>query len=406
MPLYAYLARDKQGNLKEGEIDLDSEARLAEWLSGQGFLLTNFEEKGKKKKWPSLREVLSRVGFVSLMDKVLFTRYLEVMLKSGLSLVRALDILSTQTANRKLQKVIGALHSDVEKGVSLHEALAKHPNIFSELYANVVKTGEASGRLTESLDQLATQLKKDRELIKKVTGALIYPILVLCAMVAIGFLMLTFVLPKLISVFENFNTRLPLPTRVLIAISKFMSAYYLWVLGIAAVLGIFFWKWMRGKRGRLILHWIYLCLPIAAKIIKKVNLARFIRNLASLLASGMPILKVLDVTADALGNVYYKKAVRDSITEVKKGVSLSKAIARSPLLFPPIVTQVIEVGEETGSLDQVLLKLAEFYEEDVEQTMKNISTIIEPLLMIVIGGAVGIMAVAMIMPIYSITGSI
>ncbi|PIU01807.1 hypothetical protein COT68_01245 [bacterium (Candidatus Torokbacteria) CG09_land_8_20_14_0_10_42_11] len=406
MPLYTYLARDKQGNSKQGEIDLDSEARLAEWLSAQGFLLTRFEEKGQKKKWPSFREILSRFGFVSLMDKVLFTRYLEVMLKAGLSLVRALNILASQTANRKLQKVISALHSDVEKGVSLNEALGRHPHIFSELYVNVVKTGEASGMLTESLDQLATQLKKDRELIKKVTGALIYPVLVLVAMVGIGFLMLTFVLPKLISVFENFNTRLPLPTRILIAMSKFMGAYYLWVLGVAAILGVFTWRAAHSQAGRLVFHWVYLRLPVVAKIIKKVNLARFIRNLASLLASGMPILKVLDVTADALGNVYYKKAVRDSITEVQKGVSLSKAISQSPLLFPPIVTQVIEVGEETGSLDQVLLRLAEFYEEDVEQTMKNISTIIEPLLMLVIGGAVGIMAVAMIMPIYSITGSI
>ncbi len=406
MPLYTYSARDKEGNVKQGEINLDSEAKLAEWLYTQGFLLTHSEEKGKQGENLFFQKILSQIGYISLMDKVLFTQYLEVMLKAGLSLVKALNILISQTTNRKFKRVIQDLHRNVETGVTFYEALSKHPKVFSELYVNVVKTGEVSGKLTQALNQLAVQLKKDRDLVKKVTGAMTYPAVVVVAMGGIGFLMMTFVLPKLVTIFEEFNTRLPLPTRILIAVSKFMGAYVLWILGGIVVFCFLAFRIMRSSKGRLVFHRIYLYLPIISKVVKKVNLARFIRNLSSLLASGLPILEALDVVSDALGNVYYKKAVKASLTEVQKGTALSKALAHNHLLFPPIVTQVIEVGEETGALDEILVKLAEFYEEDVDQTMKNISTIIEPILMLVIGGAVGAMAVAVILPIYSLTSAL
>ena len=403
MPLYIYSARDKEGNVKKGEIDFDSEAKLAEWLYSQGFLLTHFDEKGKKGKIIFLQRILAQIGYISLMDKVLFTQYLEVMLKAGLSLVKALNILVSQTANRKFKRVIQDLHRSVETGVTFCDALARHPKVFSDLYVNVVKTGEVSGTLTQALNQLAVQLKKDRDLVKKVTGAMTYPAVVLVAMSGIGFLMMTFVLPKLVTIFEEFDARLPLPTRILIATSKFMGAYVWWILGGIVLFGFLAFKVIRSRTGRLIFHRIYLYLPVIGKVVKKINLARFIRNLASLLASGLPILEALDVVSDALGNVYYQKAVRASIVEVQKGTALSKALAHNKLLFPPIVTQVLEVGEETGALDEILVKLAEFYEEDVDQTMKNISTIIEPVLMLVIGGAVGAMAIAVILPIYSLT---
>lgn len=403
MPLYIYSARDKEGNVKKGEIDLDSEAKLAEWLYSQGFLLTHFDEKGKKGKILFLQRILTQIGHISLMDKVLFTQYLEVMLKAGLSLVKALHILVSQTANRKFKRVIQDLHRSVETGVTFCDALARHPKVFPDLYVNVVKTGEVSGTLTQALNQLAVQLKKDRDLVKKVTGAMTYPAVVLVAMGGIGFLMMTFVLPKLVTIFEEFDARLPLPTRILIATSKFMGAYVWWILGGIVLFGFLAFKVVRSRTGRLIFHRIYLYLPVIGKVVKKINLARFIRNLASLLASGLPILEALNVVSDALGNVYYQKAVKASIVEVQKGTALSKALAHNKLLFPPIITQVLEVGEETGALDEILVKLAEFYEEDVDQTMKNISTIVEPVLMLVIGAAVGAMAIAVILPIYSLT---
>jgi len=405
MPLYKYTARDKQGNIKQGEISLGSERKLARWLYAQGYLLTKFEEEGDKAGESILEKIRFRLGHISLIDKVLFTRYLEVMLKSGLSLVKSLHILAEQTENRKLKKVIKALYRDLEAGSSLHQAMAKHDTVFSDLYVSVIKTGEASGSLDRSLDQLATQIKKDRDLVKKVTGAMIYPIIVFLAMGALGFVMMTFVLPKLTSVFEEFNTTLPLPTRILIVVSGFMAQYSLWIIIALAILIFFLARFIRSGPGRKIFHQIYLMIPAISGIVKKFNIARFVGNLGSLLSSGLPILKALDIVADALGNVYYKKAVKASIENVGKGMSLGKTLAQNPRLFPPVVTQVIQVGEETGSLDNILGRLSTFYEEDVDQSMKNISTIVEPVLMLVMGGAVGAMAVAIIMPIYSLTGS-
>lgn len=406
MPLYNYIARDKQGNIKKGEIEADSEKKLAAWLYDQGFLLTRFEEKGQRSPWFFWDKIFLIFGRVSLMEKVLFTRYLEVMLKAGLSLVKALKILVNQTENRKFKKVVTALHHDVETGSPFYEALAKHPTVFSQLYVNVIKTGELSGKMDLVLGQLAVQLKKDRDLVKKVTGAMIYPAVVLVAMGGIGFLMMTFVLPKLVSVFEEFNTTLPLPTRILILVSKSLGQYAFWVIGGLLIFGVGLIKFIRSKAGRKIFHRLYLRLPVISRIVKKLNLARFVRNLSSLLGAGLPILKCLDIGADALGNIYYQRAIKAAMTEVQKGLPLSRTLGRYPRLFPPIVTQVMEVGEETGALEDILVNLADFYEQDVDQTMKNISTIVEPLLMLVMGGAVGAMAISIILPIYTLTSNL
>ncbi len=405
MPLYTYTARDKQGNIKQGEINLGSERKLAHWLYAQGYLLTKFEEKGGRGKSAFWDKIRLRLGYISLIDRVLFTRYLEVMLKAGLSLVKALHILAEQTENRKLKKVIETLGSDLEAGSTLHQAMKKHDDVFSELYVSVIKTGEASGTLDKSLDQLATQLKKDRDLVKKVTGAMIYPALIFLGMGGLGFVMMTFVLPKLTSIFEEFDTTLPLPTRILILVSNFMAVHSLWIIAALVIFGFLLVRFVRSKTGHKIFHFLYLRIPVISGIVKKFNIARFVRNLGSLLASGLPILRALEIVADALGNVYYKKAVKVSIEDVGRGLSLGKTLAQDSLLFPPVVTQVIQVGEETGSLDEILGRLATFYEEDIDQTMKNISTIIEPILMLIMGGAVGVMAVSIILPIYSLTGS-
>lgn len=406
MPLYSYIARDKQGNVKKGEINKDSEKELAHWLYGQGFILTKFEERDPKKKQRGLRKTLARLTTISALEKVLFTRYLEVMLRSGLSLVKALAILAEQTENKRLKKIILELRGHVEKGATLHDSLAKYPHVFSKLYVSLVKTGEVSGKLDDILDQLAVQLKKDRDLVKKVTGAMIYPALVFAAMIGVGLIMMLFILPRLVAIFEDFDTQLPLPTRILIAVSKFTQSYILWILGGAGLLAFLLFRFMRSQTGRRLCHRLYLRIPVFGKVVKKFNIARFVRNFGSLLSSGMPILQALEIVGDALGNICYQKAVKSSGDDVQKGLSLGKILSKTPHLFPPLVTQVIEVGEETGRLDDLLERLAGFYEEDVDQTMKNISTIIEPVIMLVMGGAVGAMAVAVILPIYSVTSAI
>lgn len=406
MPLYTYLARDKQGNIKKGEINLESEQKLGKWLYDQGFFLSKFEVKGEEKRGSSFNKILLNLGYISLMDKVLFTNYLEVMLKAGLSLVRALAILSEQTKKKKMKRIVSDLQYEVERGKPFYEALSRYPHVFSDLYVNVVKTGEVSGKLDQVLHELAVQLKKDRDLVKKVTGAMFYPVIVIVAMVGIGFVMMTFVLPKLIKIFEEFNTKLPLPTRILIAVSKFLGEYWLPILGVLLFLGFFLFRFMKSKAGRNVFHLFYLKIPLVARTVKKVNLARFVRNLASLLAAGIPILQALDIIASALGNVYYQRTIRESIKEVQKGIPLSRALSSSPHLFPPVVTQVMQVGEETASFEDILLRLADFYEQDVEQTMKNISTIIEPILMLILGVVVGAMAISIILPIYTLTSTL
>ena len=406
MPKYLYTARSvSSGETKGGEIVGKDENQVGQELRTQGFLVTSFKcieesiEGSPVKFW-------DRFLHVPLKEKMVFTRNLAVMTSSGLTVSRAILNLSVQTQNKQFQKILTSVHDDVQSGKQLSEGLAKYPSVFNELFVNMVSVGEVSGNLESVLDILALQLEKENDLLSKVRGALIYPAVILVAMIGIAVLMLTYILPKITAVFIDMDVTLPPLTRFLIAASAILQNH--WFLVILLVIGGAIGIRVASKTdaGRHFFNWLVLRIPIVGSIVVKVNCARFSRIYSSLLKSGISVVSALTIVSRTLGNVYYKEALIQGVEEIQKGTELSKVTVRYPRLFPILVTQIIQVGEETGKTEDVLQRLAEFYEEEVSQITKNMSSIIEPILMLLIGTSVGFFAVAMLQPMYSVLENI
>lgn len=360
----------------------------------------------KSSIFAKLNDFIIQLQGVSLSQKLFFTKNLGVMVKSGLSLSVAIKTLARQTSNKFFKKILDETHQTIEKGQMLSDALAAYPRYFSEIFINMIQVGEKSGNLEKVLEELTLQLKKTHELNSRVKGALAYPAFILAAMIGIGVLMLLFVIPQIVDIFSDINADLPLPTRILIALSNFFSHYTLWLaLGLVVFLAALI-KLIRTKTGKYYLHLILLKMPVINIIIKKINLAKFSRTFSTLMSTDIPIVKTLQITGGVLSNTHYKNYVIASAEQIKKGENVAKILAEKPDLFPPVVTQMIEVGEKTGTLNNILEDLAEFYEEEISNVMKGLASIIEPVLIIVLGAAVAAMAIAIIMPMYSITQSI
>lgn len=405
MPKFLYTAKNIQtGQALSGELVAEDEHDLATQLRGSGALLTSHHEVKEKKS--AEIQFLANFRKVPLKEKMLFTRNLAVMVSSGLPVPRALHNLSVQTKNKRFSKILATVAEDLQAGMTLAESLGKHPGVFNELFVNMIAVGEVSGNLEEVLDILATQLEKDNELLSKVRGALVYPAVILAAMTGVGVLMLTYILPKITGVFEDMNVTLPATTRFIMALSDILINNWLLVLigFVAIVFGIR--SFARTEAGKSFFGKLYLLLPILGPIVVKVNCARFARIYSSLLSSGVPVTNALAIVERTLGNVHYKKAMKAATEEIQRGVNLSDVLLRFPKLFPVLVPQIIQVGEETGKTEMVLGRLATFYEEEVSQITKNMSSIIEPVLMIIIGGGVGFFAVAMLQPMYSVLENI
>ncbi len=405
MPNFFYIARDRTGQKIQGNLSASDKRTLARLLRDEGLILV----KAKIGKEKSLlgRKILGKFIPVSLLRKQLFTKHLAVMLKAGIPLSRALHILAKGEQKGKLKNIISDLHQGIEKGNSFAKSLEKYSNTFSPMFTSMVRVGETSGRLEEVLKYLSLQMKKDYDLKRKVKGAMIYPIIILCLMIGVAIMMVVVVIPKLIKVFEEAGVILPLTTRILISVTNFLLHNGLLVgLGLGGV-GIILFLFGRRKTGSKFTNRLWLILPIISGITKKVNLARFARTLSSLMKSGVPIVQSLNITALTLGNMYYRNILLESAKEVKKGTPITNSIEEqknSNKLFPPIVTRMIAVGEETGTLDNILEDLALFYEQEVSDTMQNLSSIIEPILMVILGLGVGFMAVSIITPIYGLMG--
>ncbi len=352
----------------------------------------------------TLRGLSRRFMRIKLPQKIFFTENLRVMIKAGLSLTEALRTLALQTDHKGFKAVIQELNADVEKGQSLAQALAKHGRLFESIFVNMIAAGEVSGTLEKTLEQLTTQMRKDYDLISKVKGALTYPIVVLSATVLIGIGMMIFVIPQILSIFDEMgSTDLPLPTRILIACTNFFKHDWPFVLA-GAVLGAIGFLWaIRRPLGERIWHRIVLGLPLVGPVIKKINLARFTRTLSSLLRTDIPIVQGLVITSDIVRNVYYHNACLATSEAIKKGETIAQVLERTPKLFPPLVVQMVAVGERAGTIDEMLEEIAEFYEKQVDQIMGNLSSIIEPILIILLGAGVGGIALAVITPIYALT---
>ena len=403
MPDYNYVARDKEGNIEKNIATGVNEKAVVESLRARGLVPTSIKEVRQKIDFNTL---LKSIGTIRLIDKITFIKNLAVMVKSGLPVSKSLKILSQQTTNKKFAVIVGDVSRAVESGSALAEALAKYPNVFSNIFVSMVKVGEVSGNLEQNLHYLSEQLQRDYDLISKAKGAMTYPIVVMIALVLVTFAMFTFVLPKMTATFKEFDVELPIMTKIVIGLVDIFAAYGLLMFPafIGLIVGFFYWK--KTANGKAIVHRVVLYIPVFGKIVKQINLARFLGVFSSLMKSGMSIVDSLAVSTDVVGNVYYKKVIAEGSAKVKVGSPLTAAFKKRPDLFDPLIIQMMEVGEESGTTDVVLGEIASFYEGQVDQTMKNLSSILEPILMLVIGTVVGVLAVALISPIYTITQNV
>lgn len=362
--------------------------------------------KSKKTLKQKIASLLIKLQPVKTDEKIFFTKNLSVMIKTGLALSQAFKVLSQQTKNKKFRLALEAIHKDVEAGTSLADSLEKHPDIFSDITINMIRAGENSGQLERVLNEVTSQMKKNRELVSKLKKALTYPVVIVCIMLIIGIFAVTFIIPKMMEMFEDTNVELPLPTRILIGISNFALNYGYIVLPVIILVLFFLWKSTRKGQGRYLLHSLFLKSPIAGPLIKKINLIKFARTFSSLLASGISLVQTFQITSRVLGNAIYQEKIKQLAKETTKGVPISTILTKYPDLFPLILTQMIEIGEKTGTLETILDDVIQFYQDDVDDTLSNFTTIIEPVIILLLGAGVAMLALAVILPMYSLVSAI
>ncbi len=403
MPKYFFTARSRQGQPYSGTQEAKNEHELARALREEGYVLISASPEEEKGKLEFSIPFFSRVSF---KDKMMLAKNLQVMIGAGVSLPNALKTLAEQTKSRKLKKILLEIAQDVIKGKSFSESLSRYPNVFSELFCSMVKIGEESGTLEENLAVLSRQMRREYELGSKIKGALMYPAVIILAMVGIGIMMLIVVVPKLSETFRELEIELPLTTKLVIGFGNFLADKW-YLVALFFIIMFFLGRLaLKTKQGKKIVSILAIRTPIVSQLIKKTNSAYTVRTLSSLLSAGVPLVRSLEIIADTLGNFYFKKAIRDSLEQVRKGSKLSEALKPYANLYSVSVIQMIRVGEETGETSDVLAKLGDFFEEEVTNTTKNLASIIEPILMLLIGGVVGFFAISMIQPMYSMLGGI
>jgi type IV pilus assembly protein PilC len=401
MPKYRYRAQLMSDKTEiEGTADAADKFELARNIKIDGMLLLTATEKTATSfDMDRINALLSRVD---LREKILFARNMATMIQAGLPLSRALQIFYKQTKNPKFRQVLSSLVEDINKGTSFSDALNKYQDIFPAVFISMVRAGEESGGLVEALNVVGGQMEKTYTLKKKVKGAMMYPSIVLMVMLVVGALMMIYVVPGLAAGFKEAGAELPPLTKIVVAISDFLQNDILLVILYVIMAAGAFWWYARTKFGSRSLDWLSLRAPVFGKLIKEFNSALATRTLSSLISAGVDIVHAIEITQDVLGNVYYKETLEAAKINVQKGVPLSKVFTDNVAIYPVMVGDMMEVGEETGQLSGMLLKIAAFYEEEVSQATEDMSKLIEPLLMAVIAVFVGIFAVAMITPMYSL----
>jgi type IV pilus assembly protein PilC len=397
---FQYRVRDTTGRLLQGTLDGDSQNLVALKLREMGYVPIAIEEQGAK----NLQRDLKIPGLsdrISQKDVAIFSRQFATMISSGLSLNRALHILNEQTENKKLAGIVNEVRLDVEKGASLSMAIARHPKAFNRLYVAMVRAGETGGVLDRVLTQLAAIIEKQVELKRKIKSAMTYPVAVLFLVLLIVTAMLIFVVPTFETLYADLGGELPLPTRILLMVSGIVVKWapVIVVAEVAAVFG--FKKWLHSETGRAQWDTFKLKVPVFGKLVHKTVLTRFSRTFAVLLRSGVPILEALEITSETVNNTVAARAIKDTQGAIKRGESVASELARHPV-FPPMVVQMLSVGEETGQVDSMLEKCADFYDQEIEATVDALTSLLEPLLIVVMGGAVGGMVVALYMPMFQI----
>jgi len=404
MSVFYYTAKTQDGQTKTGTLETKDEESLAYALRERGLILISGQVLGgerKKKEISLINKIKGLLKRVPLVEKMMFARHLAVMIGAGFSLNKGLEVLAKQTVNLTFRKIIENLSNGIKKGQAFADNLAKYPKVFNNFFVSMVRVGEKGGNLEKVLNILAQYLKKEHEFKGKVRGALVYPAVIVIALFGIGILMMVSVVPKISAVFEELNTPLPFTTRIIIAISNFLSNYFLLGVIIFVILVIIIIKFLKTRRGKHMLSWLFLRLPLLKGITRKMNCAKFARSFSSLMESGVPVVESLTITSQTVSNVFYSKSLIDAATDVKKGRNIQESLEKYEEIYPILVIQMIGVGEQTGELSDIVNRLADFYEEEVTNITTNLASVIEPILMIIIGAAVGFFAVSMIQPMYS-----
>lgn len=398
---YQYTAKIKEGQITKGVLEAKDKEAAAESLSAKGITPISLIEENKSENF--FKRINDKTTIIPFKEKVLLTRQLSTLISAGIPLSQTMHILGQQIENKKLKKAIEEVTLDIEGGLLLSKALEKQGKIFTPMVINMVKAGEVGGILDESLERVSTEMEKEHQLISEIRGAMIYPIAILVLTVAVLAFMIIYLIPQMTAIFASLGSGLPSNLKALLALSTFLKNFGILVLA-AAVGGVFAFRRLLEKniKVRTIWHKALMKIPVLGKIIKKINISRFTRNLSSLLSSGVTVLEAMEVGADSLKNEVYKKEIYDSIEKVKNGTTISDSLKDSPY-FPVVVTQTIAVGEETGSTDKILMKLTEYYENEVSTLTKGLSDLLLPFMMIIIGITVGLLFYSVIVPLSQIS---
>ncbi len=394
---FLYKVRDGKGNLINGQIDGDGATMVAGKLRQMGYIVIDLKEKSLAQK----DITLPFSNRVKTKDVTVFSRQFATMVGAGLSLTRCLAVLEEQTQNKALKGIVGEVLQDVEQGKALSDAMAKHPKAFPPIYINLVKAGETGGVLDTVLNRVAEHFEKESSIKGKIKSAMAYPTAMFFFSILITFALITFVVPVFVSMFASFGGDLPLPTKILLGASSFIRGY--WFILVPALFGLGYGlKYYAGTDdGRARLDKLKLNLPIFGGLVRKMAVSRFSRTLGTLMASGVPILQALDIVADSSGNTVIAGAVKNARTSIKEGETISKPLSEDKV-FPPMVVQMIAVGEETGALDSMLSKIADFYDDEVASMVDALTSIIEPVMILVMGGIVGGIIVSLYMPMFKV----
>lgn len=402
MPAFSYKAKEKDGNMIEGVEIAENKFEIANFLKSRGLTVISVSEIKKSKINKFYQFVSNFFGRITLEDKINFAKNVGIMIGSGISLSRALDIELKQSRNKKFNVVLSDMINTIKGGGLFNKALGDHPKVFPKFFKEMVMAGEKSGKLEESLRIVMLQLSKDYALRKKIKGAMIYPAIVFFSMIAVGILMMIFVVPSLVSTFNELNVKLPASTSFIIFVSNLIqNNTFLFILIFGAIFYSLFY-FFRTNIGKRFLDYFFAYMPLIKEINRKFNSARVCRTLSSLISSGVDIVESFNIVRELVANHLYKKILDRASDSIKKGETISKAFLAHDSLFPPLVGEMITVGEETGKISSILVQLAQFYESEVSSATKDLSTVIEPILMIIIGVAVGFFAISMISPMYNL----
>ena len=406
---YKFKAIKNDGSKYEGMTESQDKFSLFNELKAEGNILISAEEIntiGYKKYFFGIFKFFNYFNNVSILQKINFAKNLGAMTKAGLSLSRALSVIGKQTKNKRFKAVVEGINSEVRRGKTLSDAFKNYPNIFSSFFVFMTKAGEESGGLSNALSNIAFQMDKTYHLQKKIRGAMIYPAVIIFVMMTVGIIMFIFVVPGLVQTFKELNTELPFSTKLIIGLSDFITVYWPITISILIVLIVSIYFYLKTNIGSKTLDGIIIKLPLIADLVKEANSARVARTLSSLLMAGVPVAQSIQIVKDVVSNYYYRQVLEEAAKVVEKGENISSIFLKNPELYPTFVGEMMNVGEETGNMAAMLNEVAIFYETDVEERTRDLSTIIEPVLMVLIGIAVGFFAFSMITPIYSVMDTI